>query len=55
MCNKISIDTIHVTRRGYNGIHIFMTIVNTFFYLGKTEMLKIRYGILNKDISTEVH
>lgn len=41
MCNKISIDTIHVTRRGYNSIHIFVTIMNTFFYLGKTEMLKI--------------
>lgn len=39
--DKISIDTIHVTWRGYNSIHIFVTIMNAFFYLGKTETLKI--------------
>lgn len=38
VCNKISVDTVHVTRRGYNSIHIFVTIMNTFFYLGKIEI-----------------
>lgn len=38
VCNKISIDTVHVTRRGYNSIHIFVTIMDTLFYLGKIEI-----------------
>ena len=41
VCDKISIDTIHVTWCGYNRIHIFVTIINTFFYLGKIETLEI--------------
>lgn len=36
--NKISVDTVHVTWRGYNGIHIFVTIMNAFLYLGKINM-----------------
>lgn len=41
ICDKVNIDTIHITWCGYNSIHIFVAIMNTFFYLGKTETLKV--------------
>lgn len=40
--NKISIDTIHVTWCGYNSIHIFVAIMNTFFYLEKKQHRNIK-------------
>lgn len=51
--NKISIDTIHVTWCGYNSIHIFVTIMNTFFYLGKIKTLKIMLRNSRLDTSKE--
>lgn len=41
VCNKVSVDTVHVTWCGYNRVHIFVAIMNTFLYLGKTDTLKI--------------
>lgn len=42
VCNKISVDTVHVTWGGYNSIHIFVTVMNTFLYLGKIEISMLR-------------
>lgn len=40
VCNKVSVDTVHVTWRGYNRVHIFVAIMNTFLYLGKNRHIK---------------
>lgn len=42
ICDKVNIDTIHITWCGYNSIHIFVAIMNTFFYLGKTEKVILK-------------
>lgn len=34
-CRQVAVDAVHVARRGHNGTHVFVTVLDTLLHLNR--------------------